>query len=156
MSGVDEMGWDEYRQAARDILDAAGLPDVEANEPVGEVEPVSDEEVPPEPAFLIDPTGYGKGQRPRITLPDGTPLGLWLDQPERRDLLGNDVRALLLGMGLDKPTANWYGNTRDKALLAREAVMQQPAMQGLARREREAEERTARVRAAFLKAQQKK
>src|SRR5262245_16137547 len=120
----------DYVGAAKEILDAAGLPDPD------EIE-VSDEETPPAPNFLIDPHGYGKGMRPRVTLADGTPLGLWLDEPERRDMLGPDVRDMLLQMGLEKSLANWYGGTRDKAIISREAVMQQPAMQGLARRERE-------------------
>ena len=142
--GFDYVGGEDKQLGPEEeILDAGQLERVE-------------EELPPEPSFLVDPTGYGKGMRPRVTLPDGTPLGVWLSRPERCDLSGSELYVLLTEMGLDEKHAAWFGGMRDQALEATKEIMSQPAMQGLLRREAEAEERTSRVRAAFLKAQQKK
>jgi hypothetical protein len=126
-------------------------------EPVEEVEAVvevaaEDDETPPDPGFLIQKDFYGKGTE-RVALSSGQAVGLWLDEPERKSLSGEDVRTLLLGMGLDEARANWFGGHRAKAQEAVAALAATPAMQAFAESERQTEDRVSMVRQAFLKRQ---
>jgi hypothetical protein len=117
-------------------------------------EEAREEEVPPEPAFVIVPNAYGPGTF-SAKFPDGTPVGVWLHD-EHPSLQGGEVAEMLIIMGMPGELAAWYGIQRDKALIAAKALAAHPGQAAFAAHEEEREKSLNPVREAFIKAQGKK
>lgn len=143
---------EKAKQIARESVARAEPLDLPPAVPYSE----PDEETPPDetaPTFLVTPNFYGPGTM-RIQLSDGTPLGNWLDQPERHDLTGPQVETLLRRMGLEAVApgkAEWFGEQRQQRLTADRELGANPAVAAMMRYDAGREARMAPIRAAFEK-----
>lgn len=114
-----------------------------------------DEETPPDdaaPAFIVTPM---KGRPPRITLADGTPVGVWLSS-EYPDADGGFVAEQLVVMGMDGELAAWFGKQRDRARAATTQLMADPVVAAFATEEERRLVAKKQIQDAFVKSQQKK
>jgi hypothetical protein len=110
------------------------------------------EETPPPPQFLIVPNRYGPGTT-GVYLADGTPLGVWLSN-DYADLTPIQVEELL--SALEPRLATSFAEHRKARDSTAMEIVDNPAVMELTASEEERESRLVDVRAAFVKAQQKK
>jgi hypothetical protein len=116
-----------------------------------------DSETPPDsatPPFIVQRDKFGPRSH-GVYLPDGMPVGIWLDQAHH-DLDGVEVAELLAEMGLEADLAIWYGEQRNGRIAAEAQLTQHPTLQRGAAQEDVRLAQKKAVQEAFIKAQKAK
>jgi len=115
-----------------------------------EIDP--DEELPPEPSFLIVRNAFGPGAH-SVKFPDGTPVGVWASES---GLDGQGIRDRLTNLGLDADLVDFFARNRDGAIAASAEIARDPVVGAFASEEERRRAAKVEIQTAFIKAWKEK
>jgi hypothetical protein len=124
--------------------------EAEAAPVVEEIDP--DEELPPEPNFLIVRNAYGPGAH-SVKFADGKPVGQWMREQE---MTPEEVEEQLTAMGLDADLIAFFVRTRAAGIAADASLAADPVVAAFAQEEERGKIAREETKAAFLAAYKKK
>lgn len=132
------------------LMKASDLLPAEPEIPVFEGEP--NEELPPEPNFLIVRNAFGPGAH-SVKFANGKPVGVWMREQE---MTPEEVEEQLTAMGLDADLIAFFVRTRAGGIAADAQLAADPTVAAFAEEEGRREGEKAKTSEAFVAAYRKK
>ena len=121
-----------------------------AEQIVQEIDP--DEELPPEPNFLIVRNAFGPGAH-SVKFANGQPVGVWMREQQ---MTPEEVEGQLTAMGLDADLVAFFVRTRAGGIAADAKLAADPQVAAFAEEEAHRFATKSETQAAFLAAYRKK